>query len=58
MTEQEHDPDEPGTVGRALVTELRTQTVVLWRIRRALLVLAGACAVLALVGVVALARFW
>jgi hypothetical protein len=52
------DPDDPGTVGRALVTELATQTVVLWRIRQALLLLALVGTVLAVLGAVALARFW
>ena len=54
----ETDPDDPGTVGRALVTEVRAQTVVLWRIRRALWVLAAAGAALAALGCVTLARWW
>jgi hypothetical protein len=40
VTEHQADPDDPATVGRALVTEIRTQSVLLLQVRRALVVLA------------------
>lgn len=51
----EPDPDDPGSVGRAVVHELHLMNAVLWRIRQALLVLAvvGTAGLLTAVALVA-----